>query len=104
MARTITTFKKGEGGKKKGSLNRTTRETKEILVNALGGHIDNINEALNELKEKDIKAYLDIITKLLVYILPKQSETDLKGNLPFKVVFDGDSRKDNTETASREAI
>lgn len=102
MARSRTTWKKGEGGRPPAVPNKTTKETKQILISALGCHVDNINSALTELKEKDIKAYLEVIAKLLPFILPKQNETDIKGNLPFKVVFDGDSGRDSTEETSRE--
>jgi hypothetical protein len=59
------------GGRTKGTVNKTTAETKEILKNIVSVEIENINGLLDKLEPKE---RLDIIIKLLPYILPKQNE------------------------------
>ncbi|HSD06514.1 hypothetical protein [Flavobacterium sp.] len=59
------------GGRTKGTLNRTTAETKELIQNVISNELDNIADLLAKLQPKE---RLDTIIKLLPYIVPKQSE------------------------------
>jgi hypothetical protein len=65
-------FKKGISGnlngRPKGSENKITTETKEIIKNFIDSEIKNI---IAEFKELTIKERFDIITKLLPYVMPK---------------------------------
>ena len=84
MARNQTTFKPGEGGRPKGAQNKTGMQVKEILNEILSDEIEAMPERLNQLSDKD---RLDIVIKLLPYILPKQKEFEItnditKMNLP----------------------
>ncbi len=72
-------FKKGEGGRRKGSPNRTTKEARELLERVLFGQIENIEESLANLKEKDDSRYLDACAKLFGYVLPKKSDVTSDG-------------------------
>jgi len=76
-------FVKGKSGnlqgKPPGVLNRTTKEAKEILEQVLLGQVDNIKEALQEVKDNDPAKYLDACSKLFTYVLPKK--TDVTSNL-----------------------
>lgn len=74
MAKTSTTFKKGQGGKPKGAVNRTTKEAKEFLEYVMYGQLDNMNTALNNLYKKDPARYLDACSKLFTYVLPKKTD------------------------------
>lgn len=69
----MTGFKgiRNEKGRPKGAVNKTTQETKEILKNIVSVEIENINGLLDKLEPKE---RLDVIIKLLPYILPKQNE------------------------------
>ena len=49
MARTRTSFKKGEGGKPKGALNRTTKQSHELFVYIMNGQVEYIEDALNKI-------------------------------------------------------
>lgn len=73
--------KKGDsktGGRKSGIPNRTTKEAKELLEMILFGQIDNINESLNNIRKKESESkYIDSVSKLFTYVLPKKSETDV---------------------------
>ena len=84
MAANNTTFKPGEGGRPKGAQNKTGKEVKEILSKILSDEIEAMPERLTQLSDKD---RLDIVIKLLPYILPKQKELEItnditKMNLP----------------------
>lgn len=84
MAANNTTFKPGEGGRPKGVQNKTGKEVKEILSKILSDEIEAMPERLNQLSDKE---RLDIVIKLLPYILPKQKELEItnditKMNLP----------------------
>ena len=59
------------GGRAKGTLNRTTTETKELLQNIVSKELDNIVVLLEKLEPKE---RIDAIIKLLPYIVPKQQE------------------------------
>lgn len=72
------------GGRTKGTLNKTTTETKEILKNIVSVEIENINVLLDKLEPKE---RLDIIIKLLPYILPKQNEIAVENKTVEPVTF-----------------
>lgn len=65
---------KKTGGRSSGTLNRTTKEAKEFLERIMFGQLENINEALDELKEKDNGKYLDACSKMFTYVLPKKTD------------------------------
>jgi len=60
-------------GRPVGSPNKVTKQVRESLQEALSGEIEKIGKLLESLEPKD---RLEIIVKLLQYILPKlESET-----------------------------
>jgi hypothetical protein len=72
------------GGRTKGTPNRTTTETKQILKNIVSAEIDNINGLLDKLEPKE---RLDVIIRLLPYILPKQNEIAIENKIVEPVTF-----------------
>jgi hypothetical protein len=76
------------GGKRKGTPNRTTKEAKELLENILFGRIESINEALDKLEE-DPGKYIEAITKLFTYVLPKKTDIT-SGDEKIKISFKRD--------------
>jgi len=62
------------GGRTKGTPNKCTSKTKELLNNVIGGEADRIREALSEVFESNKKDYLLIVARLLPYIIPKATE------------------------------
>ncbi len=68
-------FKKGQkktGGRKAGSLNKTTADIKARIMALINDKFDSIQEAMEQMEPKDqVGAYL----KFMEYILPKQRET-----------------------------
>ena len=73
--------KKGDsktGGRKSGIPNRTSKEAKELLETILFGQLDNINDALDNIRTNESESkYIDSVSKLFTYVLPKKTETDL---------------------------
>ena len=63
------------GGRTKGTPNRTTAETKEILQTVISKELDNTDTLLEQLEPKE---RLDAIIKILPYIIPKQSEMTIE--------------------------
>lgn len=65
------------GGRTKGTPNRTTVETKELLQKILGKELDKLETLLEKLEPSE---RVNAIAKLLPYIVPKQSEikTEIK--------------------------
>lgn len=59
------------GGRSKGTLNKSTAETKTLLHNIVGNQLDEVENLLSTLEPKE---KLDAIIKLLPYVLPRQSE------------------------------
>jgi len=55
-------------GRPKGTPNKLTKEIRQSLKNAIGGHIEQIGKDLDERPTKD---RLEILTRLLAFILPK---------------------------------
>ena len=70
----------------KGSLNHTTRETKEFLNAVVKNERARIEAALLDLFETNKVSYLHAITKLLPFITPKASEAHIHTpDLPSKM-------------------
>ena len=59
------------GGRTKGTVNKSTAETKAILQKIVSTELDNLQQLLEDLNPKE---RLDAVIKLLPYILPKQQE------------------------------
>jgi hypothetical protein len=94
-------FKRGQsgnpGGKRKGTMNYTTRQAKEILNQILFSEIENIREALKDIRTKDKVKYLDCLAKLLPFVLPRQ--TDLIHPETYYSLEDMSKEELNTEIA-----
>ena len=75
-------FKKGESGnpagRPNGKSNKLTKEFRESLHDALRGDIERISEYLHELDAKD---KLDVLSKLLPYVMPKYQSIEIEGSL-----------------------
>lgn len=61
----------------KGTPNRITASTKELLSDVICGEADRIQEALSEVFESNKKDYLLIMARLLPYIIPKATEAPM---------------------------
>mgnify|MGYP000707630192 CR=1 FL=1 len=61
-------------GKPKGVQNKTTREMKDLLNNIMAGQLENVNEALESVREESPAKYLDILSKFVGYVIPKKTD------------------------------
>jgi len=78
------TFKKGDikpvnSGKKKGSENVTTKKGRELFLDIMEGEIDNVKEALESVRKENPAKYLDVLSKLLPYFMPKLTDITTNG-------------------------
>ena len=58
----------------KGSPNRVTAKTKSLVSELILGQTDRIQEALDEVFECNKRGYLQIMVRLLPYVMPKATE------------------------------
>ena len=65
------------GGRTKGTSNKCTAEAKALLVDLIAGQTDRIQEALDEVFECNKREYLQIMVRLLPYVIPKATEMSL---------------------------
>lgn len=77
-------IRKKTGGRVAGTPNRTTAETKEILQKVVGKELDKLGKIIEQLEPIE---RINAISKLLPYILPKQSENTLKGDKDNPIVI-----------------
>lgn len=64
------------GGRTKGTPNKCTAEAKALLVDLIAGQTDRIQEALDEVFECNKREYLQIMVRLLPYVVPKATEVE----------------------------
>lgn len=60
----------------KGSPNRVTAKTKSLVSELILGQTDRIQEALDEVFECNKREYLQIMVRLLPYVMPKATEVE----------------------------
>ena len=72
-------------GRKKGSITKSTKITREIIAHALSGQEVNIMDALEKLSTKNPEAYISAIAKLLNYAVPKLQSTEIKSDNSRKI-------------------
>lgn len=70
-------FQKGKektGGRTKGSGNKLNNEAKNIFVDTLGKHSENIDEAFQKLFEEDKTKFLEVFAKYAQFFTAKKTE------------------------------
>jgi hypothetical protein len=65
------------GGREKGTPNKTTKELKQVLHSVIEQQLETIEEDLQKLDPKD---RLNILLRLVEYVLPKQREQKIDFN------------------------
>ena len=82
----MATFQKGKpktGGRQKGSLNKNTRETRELISQLTKDNFEKFQDDLNQLEPKE---RLEILVKLLPYSIPKLQNIELTGDVVTGVI------------------
>jgi len=59
-------------GRPKGIPNKSTKEAREMFVKIMNGQIDHIAEAMEAVRKENPVKYLDVLSKLFQYSMPKQ--------------------------------
>ena len=92
------------GGRTKGSISSVTKFSREVLTLALAGQEKNIRFALEELAEKNPEAYINAVSKLLNYAIPKLQSTEVssKGNTKIEITLDDSMSVDDLKKRMEE--
>lgn len=69
-------FEKGNTGKPKGAVNKTTQAAREIFLSIMEGEQQHIEECLEKVRKKDPAKYLEVLSKFYPYFIPKKVEID----------------------------
>lgn len=69
------------GGRQKGTPNRLTRELRAVLKDLIHEELETLQETLDHLDPKD---RLEVLVKLLPYVLPKVSPASHTTDEPFE--------------------
>jgi len=87
------------GGRTKGTPNKTTEKAKELFNAIMSRQIDKMEVALDEIYEDSKTRYIDSITKLAQYFLPKKTDITSDGEslTGFSVEITKDADKDKTK-------
>ena len=77
-------FSKGDtrinrAGRKPGAINRSTEEMKLTIARATNNVLSTINADLEEIKKKNPEKAMELAFKLLEYVMPKLSRTEMSG-------------------------
>jgi len=70
-------FKSGQkknGGREKGTQNKSTEEAKKLFIKIMSGNINKFKTALDYLYKKDKIEWLKVVNKFFPYYLPKQQD------------------------------
>jgi MoaA/NifB/PqqE/SkfB family radical SAM enzyme len=77
--------RKKTGGRQKGVTNKTTAELKAIITQIVGNQLDRLEGDLDKIRRQNPAKAVEIASKLIDYVLPKQSKMEIEGELKHKV-------------------
>jgi hypothetical protein len=78
-------FVKGNSGKPKGAITKTTAKAKELIVDAINNQSEKFNETMATIQQSDPKEWAKIMVKLMDFVLPKKIDVTTGGekmNIP----------------------
>jgi len=73
------------GGRKPGSLNRSTEQAKLTIARLANRGLDNIMEDFEKIRRENPVEAAKLYLKLIEYIVPKKSSIDISGEVNHKV-------------------
>ena len=77
---------KKEGGRKRGTPNKATKDIREAYRMLIQKNTGNLTKWLDAIAEKSPERAIYILAELSEYVIPKLSRTDLtSGDKPFKI-------------------
>jgi mannose/fructose/N-acetylgalactosamine-specific phosphotransferase system component IID len=62
------------GGKQIGSLNKTTKQSQELFMKIMNGQVKYIEPALKQIYEDDPEKYVNALSKLFQYFMPRKTD------------------------------
>ncbi len=68
-------FEKGNPGRQKGAINKSTKLAKELVVEFVEAALPMALAKLEQIENP--KDYLDALSKFIAYVVPKQSEIEV---------------------------
>jgi hypothetical protein len=81
-------FQKGHKlskGRPHGALNRSTEEAKLTIARAVNNTLNTLSSDLEKIRKNDPERAIELSLKLMEYMLPKLSRTELKGEIEQKI-------------------
>jgi len=75
-----------QGGRQKGTPNKVTKETKELLSNFVTSRWEDFVLSYDNIKDPEKKC--QIMTQLIPYVVPKMASVEYKGDIPVKTLAD----------------
>jgi hypothetical protein len=75
----MTEIRKKTGGRQANTPNKINAQTRSVIQNLVSDEVQKIPELLDKLKPKD---RIELIIKMLPFILPKQSKIELETDSP----------------------
>ena len=81
-------FEKGHTlskGRPVGAVNRSTEQMKLTLARAANKTLDTLSEDLEKIRKDNPEKAIDLALKLMEYVMPKLSRTEMKAEIETKV-------------------
>jgi uncharacterized protein YeeX (DUF496 family) len=81
-------FEKGNKlskGRPSGALNRSTEQMKLTLARAANNTLNTIADDLEKIRKKDPEKAIELSLKLMEYVLPKLSRTEMKAEIDTRI-------------------
>jgi hypothetical protein len=73
------------GGRKVGSLNRSTEQAKLTIARLANRGLDNIMEDFDKIRKENPIEAAKLYLKLIEYIVPKKSSIDITGEIDHRI-------------------
>ena len=73
------------GGRKPGSLNRSTEQAKLTIARLANRGLDNIMEDFDKIRKESPAEAAKLYLKLLEYIVPKKSSMEISGEIDHRI-------------------